>query len=370
MTTAVDIKIESPNPSQGFRRSSEQDGGSMSPGTMSPGPVFVVGMWRSGTSLLYALLNQHPQIGLMYESDFPLLAPLFVLPRKSSSWIPKVDSWNGALTRHNIDAAGIPENTVGLPNAFRAVAQQYASKKGATIWGCKSPNYYDCMNQLADWFPNAKFIVIWRDPADVCRSIVRAAVKSPWFARPGMELRALLGCHRMKQEADQLVRRGAAIHLLQYDDLVREPVTTLTAICDFIGVPYDPRMNSLEGADRSAIYNGDHHSMVKSAAIVADRERPEVLSPELKNKVERYVSFWRKQYDGKWPVNAAVSDDTKPASFVERTRDRLRHRLLRSFDLMVPVLYSLVPVAVWQKYRQIKSRRRQVPAKPHESEVV
>ena len=36
---------------------------------MRNGPLFVVGMWRSGTSLFYALFNQHPQIGLMYESD-------------------------------------------------------------------------------------------------------------------------------------------------------------------------------------------------------------------------------------------------------------------------------------------------------------
>jgi hypothetical protein len=355
MSTAT-INMESQSSeSSAFQSASE---------SMSPSPVFVVGMWRSGTSLLYALLNQHPQIGLMYESDFPLLAPLFVLPRKSSSWIPKVDSWNGALTRHKIDTAGIPENTIGLPNAFRAVAQQYARQKGATVWGCKSPSYYDCMNQLADWFPEAKFIVIWRDPADVCRSIVRAAQKSPWFARPGMDLRALLGYRRMKREADQLVRRRAAIHQLQYDDLVREPAVSLAAICDFIGVPFDPRMNSLEGADRSAIYNGDHHSMVKSAAIVANRERPEVLSPELKRKVERYVVFWRRQYAGKWPVNATVSDGTKAAPWLERTRDQVCHSLLRTFDLIVPVLYSCVPIPVWQKYRRAKSHYQQVAVKP------
>ena len=341
-----------------------------SPETMSPGPVFVVGMWRSGTSLLYALLNQHPKIGLMYESDFFLLSPLFVLPRKTSSWIAKVDAWNGALTRHKIDAAAIPEDTVGLPDAFRAVAEQYAGKKGATIWGCKSPNYYDCMNQLADCFPDAKFIVIWRDPADVCRSIARAAQKSPWFARPGMELRALLGCHLMKREADRLVRRGAAIHQLQYDDLVRDPLAAMTAICDFIGVAFDPRMASLEGADRSAVYNGAHHSMVKSAAIVADRGRPEVLSPELKSKVERYIVFWRKQYGGTWPVNAAATDGTKPASWFERASDLVRHSLFRSFDLMVPVLYSLVPVAVWQRYRQWKSRNQEVATKPPDREEI
>ncbi len=338
--------------------------------SMSSGPLFVVGMWRSGTSLLYALLNQHPQIGLMYESDLPLLSSLFLLPRKSSSWVPKVDSWNGALTRHKIDTASIPENVVDLPSAFRAAAQQYARKKGAAVWGCKSPNYYDCMNQLATWFPNAKFIVIWRDPADVCRSIVRAAKKSPWFARPGMDLRAILGYHRMKKEADQLVRRGVAIHQLQYDDLVREPASALAAICNFIGVDYDPRMTSLEGADRSAIYNGDHHSMVKSACIVADRERPEVLSPQLKNKIERYVIFWRGKYDGAWPVNVNMSEGTKAASLFERTSDRALHSLLRTMDLATPLAYSFVPVPIWLKYRQWKYRSQQVPTKTPGPEVI
>ena len=364
MSTAVDIKMDAASAG----RTSVQTSTSDSSASMSAGPLFVVGMWRSGTSLLYALLNQHPQIGLMYESDFALLSPLFVVPRKSSSWIPKVDSWNGVLTRHKIDASSIPEDTVGLPNAFRAVAEQYARKKGANIWGCKSPNYYDCMNQLADWFPNAKFIVIWRDPADVCRSIVRAAEKSPWFARPGMDLRALLGCRRMKEEADHLMRRGIAIHQLQYDDLVREPEASLTSICDFIGVPYDPKMNTLEGSDRSAIYNGAHHSMVKSATIVANRQRPEVLAPQFKNKIERYVAFWRKQNNGSWPVNAAVSEGTKPASWLERTSDRIKHALLRTADVSVPVLYSLIPIAIWQRYRKAKSRYQQV-ARPQQDEI-
>jgi hypothetical protein len=337
---------------------------------MSAGPLFVIGMWRSGTSLLYALLNQHPQVGLMYESDLPLLSSLFLLPRKTSWWLNKVDSWNGALTRHKIDATSIPEDISDLPGAFGAVAQQYARKKGATVWGCKSPSYYDCMTELATWFPQAKFIVIWRDPTDVCRSIVRAAEKSPWFARPGMDLRALLGYRRMKKEADELVRRGAAIHQLQYDDLVREPAAALTAICDFVGVAFDPRMASLEGADRSAVYNGDHHSMVKSSSIVVNRERPEVLSPKLKSKVERYVVYWRKQSGGSWPVTAAVNEGTKPASWIERTADRVLHGVLRSLDVTVPFLYSLVPVFLWHKYRQVKSRYQGIAVKSGGGEAV
>jgi len=336
---------------------------------MRGGPLFVVGMWRSGTSLLYALLNQHPQIGLMYESDMLTLSPLFFIPRKSSWWLNKVDSWNGALTRHKIDAGTIPADITDLPNAFRAVAQQYASKKGATVWGCKSPTYYDCMTQFADWYPDAKFIVIWRDPADVCRSIVRAAEKAVWFAQAGMDLRAILGYRRMKREADELERRGAKIYQLQYDDLVREPVQTLSAICDFIGIQFDPKMATLEGADRSAVYNGEHHAGVKSSTIVAKRERPEVLSPALKSKVERYVMYWRRETAGKWPVNVAVTEGTKEASWGERTADAVRHRILRTRDLIVPYAYAAVPVSLWQKYRQLKSRGQEISPKPSEREV-
>jgi hypothetical protein len=244
---------------------------------MSDGPLFVVGMWRSGTSLLYALLNQHPQIGLMYESDMLTLRPLFLLRRKSAWWLDKIDSWNGALTRHKIDPTAIDPNIIDLPTAFHAVAQQYAFKKSATIWGCKSPNYYDCMNQLADWFPSAKFIVIWRDPADVLRSVVHAAKKNAWFARPGMELRALLGYRRMKREADELERRGATVFQLQYKELIADPAATMRAVCNFIGITFDPRMASLDGADRSAVYDGDHHAMVKSSSIATNRDRAEAL---------------------------------------------------------------------------------------------
>ena len=53
------------------------------------GPLFVVGMWRSGTSLLYTLLNKHPEIGLMYEADLPLLPGLFRNSGGKQDWLER-----------------------------------------------------------------------------------------------------------------------------------------------------------------------------------------------------------------------------------------------------------------------------------------
>src|SRR5438477_10606067 len=117
-------------------------------------PLFVVGMWRSGTSLLYTLLNKHSQISLMYEGDLPVLSPLFVVPRKKENWLTRWDFWNSAVSRHRIDVARIPDGIGDLRTAMEAVYRQYA---GDSIWGCKSPNYFDSMTRVAEVFPSARF---------------------------------------------------------------------------------------------------------------------------------------------------------------------------------------------------------------------
>jgi hypothetical protein len=316
------------------------------------GPLFVVGMWRSGTSLLYALLNQHPQIALMYEGDLPLMWPLFLGGKSKSDWRERWEFWNSALSRHQLQRGKIPSLVPGLRAATELAYREYA---GDAIWGCKSPTYHDAMEQLARDFPTARFIVIYRNPADICRSIVRAGQKASWFSRSGMTLRALLGYAEMKKGADRIAEKGMRVHLLQYEELVREPEGVLRGICEFLQIPYAPRMVSLENAERSAIYEADHHANVKGKKIRPSGPREEVLPPALKEKIARYTHLWREKYDGAWPAVAEPeSASAGNPNWLERLSDFLLYRSYKLFDQLVLLIYCFAPLSWLRTYREMK----------------
>jgi hypothetical protein len=321
------------------------------------GPLFVVGMWRSGTSLLYALLNKHPQIGLMYEGDLFLLGPLFWLPGAGSRWLARWEFWNKALKRHKLDASRIPLNISRLRIAMERAYQEHAHQKGALIWGDKSPNYYDSLTHLARDFPDARFVIIWRDPAAICLSVVRAANENSWFQRRGMTHRVLMGYKALKTQCDRLVSEGVPVHQMQYEVLVKDPAGTMGDVCKFLGVTFVPAVASLDGADRSAIYEGEHHSLVKGERIISSLDRQEALPTDLKRKIERYVSLWRQESGGKWPILSFSHNgaSAKP-SLRERLFDRALYRSLRMLDSTAAFVYCSAPLWLLKRFRAFTRR--------------
>ncbi|MGH9431908.1 MAG: sulfotransferase [Terriglobia bacterium] len=323
----------------------------------APGPLFVVGIWRSGTSLLYALLNQHPCIALMYEADFLTLQTVILWPGNAARWAARFEDWNSSLSRHGIDPASIPSGISSLARASETVYKIYAGQKRASVWGEKSPNYYDSLRRVSGYFPNARFIVIWRDPASICRSILRAAPRNPWFAKRGITHRALLGCEKLKVECDRLRRGRAHLREISYHDLTSDPQRVMEGICQFLELPFDRRMACLEDADRSAIYEGEHHTQVKGSGIVPPQKASEVLPQELNAKLERYVSHWRRKYGGRWPALAGFPVSSGAAAgWVERLWDELLYKLYRSFDWAMRLFYCWAPLSLLAAYKARKRR--------------
>lgn len=321
------------------------------------GPVFVVGIWRSGTSLLYSLLNQHPDLGLMYESDLALMWPLFLRNRPKCDWLARWEFWNKAVTRHRLPPDVLAHPFPSAVQAAAHVCREYALQKGARIWGCKSPAYYRYLPKLAAEFPDARFIVIWRNPIGIYRSILNAANGSRYFRRRGMLVRALLGSADLKRGCDELQRSGVPLHQLRYEDLIREPEGQMRLICEFLRIPFKHGMACLDQADRSAIYDHEHHSLVKGNGIVVAGERHNPLHAKQERKIYRYIHWWREQASStslRFDADPAVS---KPPR-IERFLDAVLYRFLITYDETVLLIYSILPLKWLSAYRSFASKRK------------
>jgi hypothetical protein len=173
-----------------------------------------------------------------------------------------------------------------------------------------------------------------------------------------------MGYKTLKTECDRLVRGGASVHQIQYEALVGNPADVMMGVCTFLGVPFVSCVASLNGADRSAIYEDRHHSLVKGERIGCPVERPEILPMKLRKKINRYVCLWHQQSGGTWPVIPCLQnyDHGKP-TLAERVSDQVVYHALRSFDFLVLLAYCFVPFRFLQIYRAFKHQQRESSAR-------
>ena len=321
-------------------------------------PIFVTGIWRCGATLLYLLLNQHPDIALLFESDLPLLWPMFHLSWERKRWVEKWEYWNASIGRHDLDPGRLPSSVQSLAEAFEAAGRQYASRQGKKRWGCKSPSYMDRLEQLAAEFPDAQFVVVWRDPEESCRSAINATAggtSGTWFARPGMNHMLVLASMTLKKQVDRLRAKGASVCEIHYRDLVTETRNTMRGICEFLHVPFDPAVTVLSSADRSAVFKGGHHALARGSTIVSTTHRHAALPRELAGKIERYKTLWKAEYGDAWLLTRYFpeSASAKPTLW-ERATDQALYVGWQTRDIAPRILFSILPLSAWQTYRRLK----------------
>jgi Sulfotransferase family len=326
--------------------------GSHVPAHNSP-PLFVLSLFRSGSSLLYTLLNQHSKIGLMYEADLPTLELFLWGQFSNGGWRQRWEFWNQAPSRHGIDIDSMPAKVSDLCEATRIVYQNVARRKQATVWGEKTPRWYDRPLQRAETFPDARFIFLWRNMHAVMRSVARAAATERSFkkfiTRPAT---LLLGNERLKRACDVLRSRGSAVHEVDYEDLTSNPTECMQQICKFLDIPFEERMVSLKGGDRSAIRPGQIHELVRSDRIVSERKQVEAVSPDVRAKIDRYICRWKEHYGSKWPKYPVESaEDSRPTSSLEHWCDWMADQgLLLRDDLQTVLLHQIRPLVYPKKY--------------------
>lgn len=231
--------------------------------TGSP-PFFIVGSPRSGTTLLQALLDAHPDIAIPPESHiYARFAKLFPLygdlraPACRRRWVRDLVNdvwiwrWNLPLEATDIERLiAQPTRPAIIDELFRI----YAAREGATRWGDKTPGHAHALPLIRQDFPGAKVIHMIRDGRDVAESLRRM----PWGASSMVGLaeewrRDVLACRAFfggKNHPDLLEVR--------YEQLVNDPEGQLQRVFAFLGVSFrDTTRSYAESSLTHAYLNRD-----------------------------------------------------------------------------------------------------------------
>ncbi len=189
-------------------------------------PVFIMGMLRSGTTLLEQVLDRHPQITGRGELNF--LAHL-----------AKEDAEAMQSTAPGQDAPDqqMPGNELWTRLRLNGPQQQRYIDK--------NPLNFRFIGFLLRIMPEAKIIHVTRDGRDSCLSCFFQLLQHP-DADFSNNLDDLLdyyrGYRQIMNRWQQLA--GERIHTVAYSDLVCKTRATLEGILDFLGLDWDAAVES------------------------------------------------------------------------------------------------------------------------------
>jgi hypothetical protein len=315
-------------------------------------PVFVVGVFRSGTSLLCSILNQNPKVALMFECDVWNFPRPLLNQRFRQNWAERIEFYNQALSRHRLvsenDSSGLEKIRTSL-DLYHA----FGKMKGAVACGEKSPFYCDRLLQLHGQYPGAFFIFVWRNPVEVYRSVLNAGKTSRFFSRPGILSRMIYYQEQAIGQSELIETKGVRVFRVDYGEILDHTEKVCRDVSSFLEVPYDARMLQLNQVDLSAIYKAPHHAHLRRGIIERQKYAEELVRPVIMKKLERYRRRWERLQAG-WLKSSAPNNAPEPGP-VEFAYHNFMGRALTLYDSLVRAGFEFLPLSWLRAYRLLKN---------------
>ena len=223
-------------------------------------PIFIVGVGRSGTSLLQSMLAAHSELSFSPETGFirryVAKRKLAGLARKGgmAAVVAEVTS-DAYVTRLGVDVAATfahlsPNNPALDAEAYGALMRACAERSGKPRYCDKDPRAIEFLPIIARHWPSAHVIHIIRDPRDVLASKKKAA----WSRGRRPELHVLANRLQLRLGRRTGARLfGQRYHEVVYEALIRDPEGTLRALCRALNIEFEPTMLRFGEAARSLV---------------------------------------------------------------------------------------------------------------------
>ena len=202
-------------------------------GIASSLPVFILGMPRSGTSLVEQILASHP--GVFGAGELPF--------------------WNAAAAAGGwLTADGVPEAEAIHRLGVDCLASMRSLAANASRVVDKMPENFRHLGLIHAALPQARIIHVYRNPVDTCLSIYFQNFQAT--VAYATDLENLAHYYRQYQRLMRHWRAlvpGHAILEVSYEALVADPPLWSRKLFEFVGLPWDARSIESQAVRRSVV---------------------------------------------------------------------------------------------------------------------
>ncbi|GAB4152428.1 MAG: hypothetical protein Fur0021_17200 [Candidatus Promineifilaceae bacterium] len=286
------------------------------PAAKNPGMVFLLSAPRSGSTLLRAMLAGHPD--LFCPPELHLLPYTAMTERQTALAGSYLDEGlqRAVMTLYHLDAAAAKQQIATWLAADRCIQEVYAELQQAAaprLLLDKSPSYAlhrAALDRAEAWFTNPSYIHLVRHPYAVIESAMRTRLDrllgDVVVDREKLAEDIWLTANQNTRDFLQDIPADRKLVVL-YEDLVRQPETTLRRICAFLNLPFHAAVLQPYNGDRmtDGIYAhsaqiGDphfHHHQEIDAAL-ADAWRAVRLSHPLNPQTRQLAASFHYDLPG------------------------------------------------------------------------
>lgn len=213
---------------------------------MSNVPIFLGGMFKSGTSLLRAMLGQHRAIASGLETYWFEVDPRGGKGRGGEPIGPYLARLAAYFELPVAEVEAIARASADAEAFLDAFMTRVARAAGKPRWAEKTPGNIVHARRIRARWPKAPVVHIVRDPRDIYASLLEAG---KWTSAEDFGSRwctMFAGC-------EDGIRSGALAPAdyieVRYESLVLAPETTMRSVVAFVGEDWDPAAGRFAGRD-------------------------------------------------------------------------------------------------------------------------
>lgn len=233
---------------------------------------FIASTSRTGSTLLSSMLNMHNEV--LSFSEEPFLYSLYPKYKNTTNWTDEIIEefcsdfylFSEANLKFQFGKKADLEKTLKEHRKYLSIETvmkltclvflPHKDKAQITTIVDKELKFHHVLNEVADFYPESKFIVLIRDPRDTV--LINLKKKKRENAPGNLILLAKAWDYLYKtlDEKTVLLPRHRYIKI-KYEDLVENPEAVLKQITAFLNITYDSNMLKYDEAIRKNIEEGN-----------------------------------------------------------------------------------------------------------------